>query len=85
MIKFHMHSYKYNFRSYSNKFPTILAQKFNFTYFTFYIFNFTYFRLFFVEKRKLEIFRYKNVMDWGIRKILTFEYVKYLHLKCLGK
>ena len=79
MIKFHMHSYKYNFRSYSNKFPTILAQKFNFTYFT------TQVRLFFVEKRKLEIFRYKNVMDWGIRKILTFEYVKYLHLKCLGK
>ena len=74
-----MHSYKYNFRSYSNKFPTILAQKFNFTYFT------TQVRLFFVEKRKLEIFRYKNVMDWGIRKILTFEYVKYLHLKCLGK
>ena len=79
MIKFHMHSYKYNFRSYSNKFPTILAQKFNFTYFTSQV------RLFFVEKRKLEIFRYKNVMDWGIRKILTFEYVKYLHLKCLGK
>ena len=79
MIKFHMHSYKYNFRSYSNEFPTILAQKFNFTYFT------TQVRLFFVEKRKLEIFRYKNVMDWGIRKILTFEYVKYLHLKCLGK
>ena len=79
MIKFHMHSYKYNFRSYSNKSPTILAQKFNFTYFT------TQVRLFFVEKRKLEIFRYKNVMDWGIRKILTFEYVKYLHLKCLGK
>ena len=79
MIKFHMHSYKYNFPSYSNEFPTILAQKFNFTYFT------TQVRLFFVEKRKLEIFRYKNVMDWGIRKILTFEYVKYLHLKCLGK
>ena len=79
MIKFHMHSYKYNFRSYSNEFPTILAQKFNFTYFT------TQVRLFFVEKRKLEIFRYKNVMDWGIRKILTFQYVKYLHLKCLGK
>ena len=79
MIKFHMHSYKYNFRSYSNEFPTILAQKFNFTYFT------TQVRLFFVEKRKLEIFRYKNVMDWGIRKILPFVIREIFASKMFGK
>ena len=29
-------------------------------------------RLFFIEKRKPEIFGFKNVMERGIRKILTF-------------
>ena len=41
--------------------------KFNFSHFTPHTV-----RLFFVEKRKPKIFGFKNVMERGIRKILTF-------------
>ena len=64
----------YNFRSLSNKFPTIFSS----LIFTFHFLV----RLFFVEKRKPKIFGLKNAMEREIRKCL--KYYK-LHLKFSGK
>ena len=53
--------FMYNFRSESNKCPTIFS-KFIFSHFTPEV------RLFFAEKRKPKIFGFKNVMERGVRK-----------------
>ena len=61
----------------SNKFPTI-----------FYIINFSHFStqvsLFFRRKRKPKMFGFKQAMERGIRKILTFVKLK-IASKIFGK
>ena len=52
--------------------------KFNFSYFTPQV------KLFFVVKRKPKIFGFKNAMERGIRKILTFVKLK-ITSKIFGK
>ena len=53
----------FNVRGLSNPYGFL---KFNFSHFTAQV------RLSFVQKRKPKIFEFKNVMERGIRKILTF-------------
>ena len=55
----------FNFRSLSNTFPYDFM-KFSFSRFI------TQVWLFFIQKRKPKIFEFKNAMEKGIRKILTF-------------
>lgn len=55
-----------NFRSLSNLFTTIFWSLITAFYFTGKAIQF-------VEKRKPKIFVFKNVMERGMRKILTFE------------
>ena len=52
--------------------------KFNFSHFTPQV------RLFFVEERKAKIFGFKNVMERGISKILTF-IIRQIESKIFGK
>ena len=57
--------FRYNFRGLSNKFPTIQV-KLNFT------FHHPGWAIFFLQKRKPNIFEFENLMVRGVRKILTF-------------
>ena len=57
--------FTYKFQSLSDKFPLRISET-NSSHFTAQV------RLFIVQKRKFQIFGLKNVMEGGIRKILTF-------------
>ena len=60
--------FMFNFRTLSNKFPTILWS----LIFHISLLRSGYFSKKKKKKRKRKIFEVRNVMDWRIRKILTF-------------